>query len=57
MFRVLLINLNIQTYTHTWHALRTKWMLSSLEQQCAHAAHFRLFFNKDFKVLIDDGDS
>lgn len=28
-----------------------------LEQQCTHAAHFALFLDKDFKVLINNGDS
>lgn len=28
----------------------------SLEQQCAHATHFTLFFNENLKVLINDGD-
>lgn len=32
-------------------------MSADLEEQGAHAAHFALFFHKDFKILIDDGDS
>lgn len=31
-------------------------MSADLEEQGAHAAHFALFFHKDFKILIDDGD-
>lgn len=31
-------------------------MAADLEEQGAHAAHFALFFHKDFKILIDDGD-
>lgn len=32
-------------------------MVAFLEEQGPHAAYFALFFNKDLKVLIDDGDS
>lgn len=32
-------------------------MLVFLEEQGPHAADFTLFFDKDFKVLIDDGNS
>lgn len=31
-------------------------MSADLEEQGTHAAHFALFFHKDFKILIDDGD-
>lgn len=31
-------------------------MLVFLEEQGPHAADFALFFHKDLKVLIDDGD-
>lgn len=31
-------------------------MAADLEEQGAHAAHFALFFHKDFKILVDDGD-
>lgn len=30
--------------------------MAVLEEQGPHAAHFTLFFHKDLKVLIDDGD-
>lgn len=32
-------------------------MPANLEEQGAHAAHFALFFHKDFKILVDDSDS
>ena len=32
-------------------------MLAFPEEQGPHAAYFTLFFDKDLKVLIDDGDS
>lgn len=31
-------------------------MPAHLEEQGAHAAHFALFFHKDFKILVDDSD-
>lgn len=30
--------------------------MAFLEEQGPHAAYFALFFHKDLKVLIDDGD-
>lgn len=41
-YKILLI------YVHT--------KIMSLEQQCAHATHFTLFFNENLKVLINYRD-